>query len=233
MAEYRYTLNFHESFNTYHDLPDAVTHDFSPLKQYSEGNVGVENQQVLILQPEEEIKRRRRIQSIMFSEKKRRIKMRQLLFTLQSLLPVSTTNKVERHYIIEETGKYIQTLQTKTLDLQKKKAHLLAATRSSSIDHNSSAIDRESISLNVCIAVYSSETVIIRITASRMPRSLCEMYEVVEAHALEIQNSDVYSGDSIVFLYIHATAIVGMHCHNSLEMTQIEQGLNKVLQNIY
>ncbi|GLJ36281.1 hypothetical protein SUGI_0728410 [Cryptomeria japonica] len=231
MAEDQYTLSFHEPFNTDHDLPDAGTHDSSPLKGQSY-NLDEENTQQRILQSEEEIKRSRRNQSIIFSEKMRRIKMRQFFSTLQSLLPVSTTHKVERYQIIEETIKYIQTLQNKTQELQKRKAHLLAI-RASLIDHNSSAIDRESISLNVCIEVYSSETVIIRISASRMPRSLCKIFEVVEGHALEIQSSDVHRGDSIVFLYLHATAIVSIDAHNSLEITQIEPRLNAALQNIY
>ncbi|GLJ36283.1 hypothetical protein SUGI_0728450 [Cryptomeria japonica] len=232
MAEDHYTTNFHEPINTNHDLLDAVTHDSSPLKRQSDGNLDEKNTLQLILQSEEEIKRSRRNQSIIFSEKMRRIKIRQLFSTLESLLPVSTTDKVERCYIIEETGKYIQSLQNKTQELQKKKAHLLA-TRGSLIDDNSSATDIESIRLDVCVEVYSGETVIIRTSASRMARSLCKIFEVVERDALEIQSSDVYKGDSFVFLYIHATVIVSIDGHNSLQMTQIEPRLNAALQNVY
>ncbi|GLJ36282.1 hypothetical protein SUGI_0728440 [Cryptomeria japonica] len=236
MAEDHYTSNFHEPVNTNSNLLDAVTYNSRPLKRQSDGNLIEKNTQQLILQSQEEIKRSRRNQSIIFSEKMRRIKMRQLFSTLQSLLPVSTTdkiiNQVERCSIIEETGKYIQSLQNKTQGLQKKKAHLLA-TRGSLIDHNSSATDRESIRLDVCVEVYSGETVIIRTSASRMPLSLYKIFEVVERDALEIQSSDVYKGDSIVFLYIHATVIVSIDGHNSLQMTQIEPRLSAALQNVY
>ncbi|GLJ36280.1 hypothetical protein SUGI_0728400 [Cryptomeria japonica] len=227
MAEDHYNLNF----STNHDLLDSVVHNTSPLKRQSDGNLDEENTQQLILQSQEEIKRRRRNQSIIFSEKIRRIKIRQMFSTLQSLLTVSTTHKVERCSIIEETGKYIQTLQNKSQELQMKKAHLLA-TRGSLIDHNSSATDRDSIRLDVCVEVYSGETVIIRTSASRMPLSLYKIFEVVERDALEIQSSDVYRGESNVFVYIHATVIVSIDGHNSLQMTQIEPCLNAAIQNI-
>ncbi|GLJ36007.1 hypothetical protein SUGI_0722220 [Cryptomeria japonica] len=223
MAVNLYTLFFPEPSSSKHGLPGVVAHDHHSLKR---------NLDQLIPPSEEQIKRRRKNQNIVLCERMRRQKMTHLFSILRSLLPVSTTHQAPRYCITEEAVKYIQALQNKTQELQKKKAHLLA-TRGSLIDQNSSAIDRESISLNVCIDVYSSETVVIRITASRMPRFLCKIYEEVEAHALEIQSADVYKGETFVFLYINATVIVSNHYQNSLQLGQIVPRLKETLQNIF
>ncbi|GLJ36271.1 hypothetical protein SUGI_0728160 [Cryptomeria japonica] len=130
------------------DLPSAV--------RLHHNNLDDKNTQQLILHPEEAMKRKRN-ETIALSENIRRKKMKNLLSILHSLLPVSTTLKLTRHCILEETGKYIQNLQSKAQELQKKKAQLLAI-RGSLMDHISSAID-------VGIEVYSSEIVIIRISA--------------------------------------------------------------------
>ncbi|GLJ36269.1 hypothetical protein SUGI_0728100 [Cryptomeria japonica] len=224
------------------DLSNTVaTNDYNPHKRCSDLTVdelfGEANSEELIVLSEEDIKRRRRNQNIVLCERTRRKKMKHLFSTLQSLLPESTTPKVPRYCIIEETSKHIENLQNKVQALKKKKAQLLAthcsSTKKSLRYNHSSAIEKESIRPHVGIQVYSSETAIIRITASRMPLSLCKIYEEVESHGLDIQSADVYKGNSLVFLYFHATVIAGTDCHNSLEMSQGKPSLHQILQKIY
>ncbi|GLJ36277.1 hypothetical protein SUGI_0728330 [Cryptomeria japonica] len=213
MAEDLYSLFFSRVSYPEHDMdpPSAV--------RLHHNNLDDENTQQLILHPEEAMKRKRN-KSIALSENIRRKKMRHMFCTLQSLLPISIAPKLARDCIIEETGKYIQNLQNKAQELQKKKTQLLT-------DQNSSAID-------VGIEIYNNEVVIIRISASRMPRSLCKIYQVVEGHGLEIERADVYRGDCIVFLYVHATVILNSGPHDYLlEMSQTRPGLKLTLQIIY
>ncbi|KAH9313416.1 hypothetical protein KI387_044050 [Taxus chinensis] len=203
MAVDLYTLFFSPPSST--PLPPI----FNPLKRSSDLNLDESITDQLI-------GKRRRNDSIISCEKIRRKRMRQLFSTLRSLLPLSTTSRVARYCIIEETGKHIQNLQNEVHELKKKKAKLLLGAR-------------ESISLNVSVQVYGSETVIIRITASRMPRSLSKIYEEIEGHGLEIESADVYRGTSVVFLYFHVTVIVSNDCQTRPQPTL----LYNTLLNIY
>ncbi|GLJ36276.1 hypothetical protein SUGI_0728320 [Cryptomeria japonica] len=212
MAEDLYSLFFSRASTPEHDL------DLASAVWLQNNNLDEENTQQLILHSEDAMKSRNN-ERIVFPEKMRRKKMGHLLSTLQSLLPVSTIAKLARRCIIEETGKYIQNLQSKAEELQKRKAQLL-------IEHNSSDID-------VGIEIYSSEAVIIRISASRMPRSLCKIYQVVEEVGLEIERSDVYRGESIVFLYLHANVIASTSPHSLLQNSQTKTCLKETLQNTY
>ncbi|GLJ36272.1 hypothetical protein SUGI_0728190 [Cryptomeria japonica] len=208
MAEDLYSLFFSRVSYPEHDMdpPSAV--------RLHHNNLDDENTQQLILHPEEAMKRKRN-KSIVLSENMRK-KMRHMFCTLKSLLPISIVPKLPRDCIIEETGKYIQNLQNKTQELQKKKAQLLT-------DQNSSAID-------VGIEIYNNEIVIIRVIASRMPRSLCKIYQVVEEVGLEIERADVYRGDCIVFLYLQATVIVSTGPRYLLEMSQTRPCLQLTLK---
>ncbi|GLJ36273.1 hypothetical protein SUGI_0728240 [Cryptomeria japonica] len=192
--------------------------DLTGAVRLDHNNLDKENTQQIISHSGEVMKRKTK-ERIALTEKVRRQKMRNLLSTLQSLLPNSTNPKGARHCIIEETGRYIQNLQSKAQELQKKKAQLL-------MDQNSSAID-------VGIEVYNNEIVIIRISASRMPRSLCKIYEMVEKVGLEIERADVYRGESIVFLYFYGKIVVSTDGRYSSQMSKTRPCLKATLQKIY
>ncbi|KAH9331999.1 hypothetical protein KI387_004107, partial [Taxus chinensis] len=150
-------------------------------------------------------KKRKRIQSIVFSERARRKQMRQFLSTLTSVVPIPNT-KVARYCLIEETIKYIEKLHQQVQDLKKKREQLLGMKKNRlqelsspwpwpCRDHN----------VNVDVEVFGDE-VIIRITSLKMPRNLWKIYQVIEAqHFMDIQSADIYSGDCFVFLSFRAT----------------------------
>ncbi|GLJ18812.1 hypothetical protein SUGI_0336070 [Cryptomeria japonica] len=78
----------------------------------------------------EAAKRRKRIQSIVFSEKIRRKRMRECFATLTDILPAPPKNKVARYCLIDETSKYIEQLHEQVGELKQKKEQLLAKKNS-------------------------------------------------------------------------------------------------------
>ncbi|KAH9331985.1 hypothetical protein KI387_004093, partial [Taxus chinensis] len=136
-------------------------------------------------------KKRKRNQSIVFSEKIRRKRMRQFLSTLTSILPIPNT-KVARYCLIEETIEYIKKLQQQVQDLKTKREQLLGMKKN--CEELSSTVI-----VNVEVEVYGDE-VIIRITSFKMPSNMWKIYQVFEAQHLDIRSADVYRGDSIVLL---------------------------------
>ncbi|KAH9299044.1 hypothetical protein KI387_030726, partial [Taxus chinensis] len=133
-------------------------------------------------------KKRKRMQSIAFSEKKRRKQMSQFLATLKSIIPIPTS-KAAKYCLIEETIKYIEKLYHRLQELQGKKEQLLA--RKSCHDDNGD--------VGVEVSLYGNE-IIIRITSFKMPENLSDIYRVIEVQHFTIQTADIYRGDCIVIL---------------------------------
>ncbi|GLJ18807.1 hypothetical protein SUGI_0335800 [Cryptomeria japonica] len=98
----------------------------------------------------EAAKRRKRIQSIVFSEKIRRKRMRECFATLTDILPEAPKNKVARYCLIDETSKYIEQLHEQVGELKQKKEQLLA--KKNSYQTNSPFTD-----VNVSVEVFGNE----------------------------------------------------------------------------
>ncbi|KAH9299043.1 hypothetical protein KI387_030725, partial [Taxus chinensis] len=137
-------------------------------------------------------KKRKRMQSIVFSEKKRRKQMSQFLATLASKIPIPTS-KVAKYCLIEETILYIEKLYRRLQELKEKKEQLLA--RKSRHD--------DYVNVGVEVNLYGNE-ILIRIISFKMPDNLSEIYRVIEAQHFNIQTADVHRGDCIAILSFRA-----------------------------
>ncbi|GLJ18806.1 hypothetical protein SUGI_0335790 [Cryptomeria japonica] len=166
----------------------------------------------------EAAKRRKRIQSIVFSEKIRRKRMRECFATLTDILPAPPKNKVARYSLIDETSKYIEQLHEQVGELKQKKEQLL--TKKDNYQTNSSSTD-----VNVGVEVFGNE-VIIRITSSQMPSCVSKIYQSIEAQQFDIQTADFYADNCIVFLYFRAICCAGVS-------TQLRHCLQTDLRNAY
>eukprot|EP01018_Ginkgo_biloba_P030766 Gb_31407 [translate_table: standard] len=162
-----------------------------------------------------------RNQRIVFSEQLRRRRVGQLFAALESLLPIPA-NKVARYGLIEETCKYIHNLHSQLQELKKHRAQLLAKKEMhEKLNHSTNVKAR--------VEIYGREGIIITITSSRNPRYLWRIYEEIEAYDVDIQSADVYTGDSIVFLYFHASC----SAEAWKQLIQRRQSLENNLQNLY
>ncbi|GLJ18813.1 hypothetical protein SUGI_0336080 [Cryptomeria japonica] len=174
------------------------------------------------LDPEAALKRRKRIQSIVFSEKIRRKRMRECFATLTTILPAPPTNKVPRYCLIAETIKYIEQLHERVGELKQKKEQLLAKKNKCLMNL---APPQPSTDVNVGVEIFGNEVIII-ITSSEMPSCVSKIYQCIEAQNLDIQTADFYADNCIVFLYFRATCCAGVS-------TQLRQCLQTDLPNAY
>jgi len=127
------------------------------------------------------------------AEQLRRKRMNYLSTQLKSLLP-ATPPKIDRCGLYEEAINYIRKLEEDLHQLQRRRDHLLAI--------QSGQTANENIDHKVTVEIYDREA-IISITSQRRPRYMWRILEELETHGLDVETSQLFTGESFVLLYFH------------------------------
>jgi len=127
------------------------------------------------------------------AEQLRRKRMNYLSTQLKSLLP-ATPPKIDRCGLYEEAINYIRKLEEDLHQLQRRRDHLLAI--------QSGKTANENIDHKVTVEIYDREA-IISITSQRKPRYMWRILEELETHGLDVETSQLFTGESFVLLYFH------------------------------
>nr|ABR17595.1 unknown [Picea sitchensis] len=127
------------------------------------------------------------------AEQLRRKRMNYLSTQLKSLLP-ATPPKIDRCGLYEEAINYIRKLEEDLHQLQRRRDHLLAI--------QSGKTANENIDHKVTVEIYDREA-IISITSQRRPRYMWRILEELETHGLDVETSQLFTGESFVLLYFH------------------------------
>jgi len=127
------------------------------------------------------------------AEQLRRKRMNYLSTQLKSLLP-ATPPKIDRCGLYEEAINYIRKLEEDLHQLQRRRDHLLAI--------QSGQTANENIDHKVTVEIYDREA-IISITSQRKPRYMWRILEELETHGLDVETSQLFTGESFVRLYFH------------------------------
>jgi hypothetical protein len=127
------------------------------------------------------------------AEQLRRKRMNYLSTQLKSLLP-ATPPKIDKCGLYEEAINYIRKLEEDLHQLQRRRDHLLAI--------QSGKTANENIDHKVTVEIYDREA-IISITSQRRPRYMWRILEELETHGLDVETSQLFTGESFVLLYFH------------------------------
>jgi hypothetical protein len=127
------------------------------------------------------------------AEQLRRKRMNYLSTQLKSLLP-ATPPKIDKCGLYEEAINYIRKLEEDLHQLQRRRDHLLAI--------QSGQTANENIDHKVTVEIYDREA-IISITSQRKPRYMWRILEELETHGLDVETSQLFTGESFVLLYFH------------------------------
>jgi hypothetical protein len=127
------------------------------------------------------------------AEQLRRKRMNYLSTQLKSLLP-ATPPKIDKCGLYEEAINYIRKLEEDLHQLQRRRDHLLAI--------QSGKTANENIDHKVTVEIYDREA-IISITSQRKPRYMWRILEELETHGLDVETSQLFTGESFVLLYFH------------------------------
>eukprot|EP00253_Pinus_taeda_P010275 PITA_10275 len=133
-------------------------------------------------------------ESQVVAEQLRRKRMKYLCTQLKSLLP-ATPSKIDRCGLYEEAINYIRKLEEDLSRLQRKRDHLLGIQRGKTPNEN--------IEHKVTVEIYDREA-IISITSQRRPRYMWRILEELKKHGLDVETSQLFTGESFVLLYFHA-----------------------------
>eukprot|EP00253_Pinus_taeda_P019766 PITA_19766 len=158
-------------------------------------------------------------ESQIVAEKLRRKQMKYLCTQLESLLP-TTPPKLDRCGLYGEAINYIRKLQEDLHQLKRKKNRLVAIQSDERTDKNTD--------LKVAVEIYDREA-IISLTSQRRPRYMWRILEELENHDLDVETSQLFTGESFVLLYFH----VKFRDNISHDPAQIQISLECRLQLTY
>jgi hypothetical protein len=102
--------------------------------------------------------------------------------------------QIDRCGLYEEAINYIRKLEEDLHQLQRRRDHLLAI--------QSGQTANENIDHKVTVEIYDREA-IISITSQRRPRYMWRILEELETHGLDVETSQLFTGESFVLLYFH------------------------------
>jgi len=158
-------------------------------------------------------------ESQIFAEQLRRKRMKSLCTQLESLLP-ATPAKLDRCGLFEETINYIRKLEENMSQLKRNRDNLL------SIQSGKTA--NENIEIKVAVEFYDREA-IISITSQRGPRHMWRILEDLENHGLDVETSQLFTGEFFVLVFFHAN----FRGHISQDPAQIRTSLECKLKSTY
>eukprot|EP00253_Pinus_taeda_P011964 PITA_11964 len=158
-------------------------------------------------------------ESQIVAEQLRRKRMKYLSTQLKSLLP-DTPPKIDKCGLYEEAINYIRKLEEDLRQLQRKRDYLLGIQCGKTTNEN--------IEHKVTVEIYDREA-IISITSQRRPRYMWRILEELEKHGLDVETSQLFTGESFVLLYFHAN----FRDDISQDPLQIRSSLEYKLKSIY
>jgi len=153
------------------------------------------------------------------AEQLRRKRMKSLCTQLESLLP-ATPAKLDRCGLFEETINYIRKLEENIHQLKRKRENLLAI--------QSGNTSNENMEIKVAVEFYGREA-IISITSQKGPRHMWRILEELENHGLDVETSQLFTGESFVLVFFH----VNFREHISQDPGQIQSSLECRLKLTY